>query len=89
MTGPWAQYALYNRLANETLFEICSGLSEVEYRRDLGAFFGSVHSTRYVRRGRDWIGASNAFSKLYRTISNVAACVTSTMPASSRRIRCR
>ena len=45
MTGPWAQYAHYNRLANETLFEACSGLSDAEYRRDLGAFFGSVHGT--------------------------------------------
>jgi uncharacterized damage-inducible protein DinB len=45
MTGPWAQYARYNRLANETLFEACSGLSDAEYRRDLGAFFGSVLGT--------------------------------------------
>jgi uncharacterized damage-inducible protein DinB len=45
MIGPWAQYARYNRLANETLFEACRGLSDAEYRRDLGAFFGSVQGT--------------------------------------------
>ena len=29
MTGPlWAQYALYNRLANETLYAACADLSE-------------------------------------------------------------
>ena len=45
MSEPWAQYALYNRLANELLFAACARLSETEYRRDLGAFFGSVHGT--------------------------------------------
>ncbi|MFO1159948.1 MAG: DinB family protein [Reyranellaceae bacterium] len=45
MTGIWAQYALYNRLANETLYEACAALSDEERRRDLGAFFGSVHGT--------------------------------------------
>jgi len=41
----WAQYALYNRLANETLYAACADLSEAERRRDLGAFFKSVHGT--------------------------------------------
>ena len=45
MTAIWAQYALYNRLANEKLYEACAGLSEEERRRDLGAFFRSVHGT--------------------------------------------
>ena len=45
MTEPWAQYARYNRLANESLYSACAGLGDAEYRRDLGAFFGSVHGT--------------------------------------------
>lgn len=49
MTGPpaapWAQYARYNRLANETVYAACAALSEAERRRDLGAFFKSVHGT--------------------------------------------
>ena len=45
MTQVWAQYAHYNRLANEKLYEACVGLSDAEYRRDLGAFFKSVHGT--------------------------------------------
>jgi uncharacterized damage-inducible protein DinB len=45
MTAIWGQYARYNRLANETLYAACAGLSGAEYRRDLGAFFGSVHGT--------------------------------------------
>jgi uncharacterized damage-inducible protein DinB len=42
---PWAQYARYNRLANESLYATCAQLSDAEYRRDLGAFFGSVQGT--------------------------------------------
>jgi uncharacterized damage-inducible protein DinB len=45
MTEVWSQYARYNRLANETLYEACAALSEEERRRDLGAFFKSVHGT--------------------------------------------
>src|SRR5260370_2270188 len=45
MTAIWAQYARYNRLANGKLYEACAALSEEERRRDLGAFFKSVHGT--------------------------------------------
>jgi uncharacterized damage-inducible protein DinB len=45
MATSWAQYALYNRLANERLYEACAALSDEERRRDLGAFFKSVHGT--------------------------------------------
>lgn len=45
MTAIWAQYARYNRLANQRLYEACAHLSDEERRRDLGAFFRSVHGT--------------------------------------------
>jgi uncharacterized damage-inducible protein DinB len=45
MTAIWSQYARYNRLANEALYEACAALSDEERRRDLGAFFTSVHGT--------------------------------------------
>ena len=45
MTAPWGHYARYNRLANETLYAACAALPDEERRRDLGAFFGSVHGT--------------------------------------------
>jgi uncharacterized damage-inducible protein DinB len=45
MTPIWAQYARYNRLANQILYEACGRLSDEERRRDLGAFFASVHGT--------------------------------------------
>lgn len=37
--------ALYNRLANERLYEACTALSDAERRRDRGAFFRSIHGT--------------------------------------------
>jgi uncharacterized damage-inducible protein DinB len=45
MTDLWTQYARYNRLANEALYEACANLPDADYRRDLGAFFGSIHGT--------------------------------------------
>lgn len=45
MIAPWRHYARYNRLANERLYEACAALSDEERRRDLGAFFKSVHGT--------------------------------------------
>lgn len=45
MTSPWTHYARYNTLANQTLYQACAALSEEERRRDLRAFFKSVHGT--------------------------------------------
>ena len=45
MTALWTQYARYNRLANQHLYEACGRLTDSERRRDLGAFFRSVHGT--------------------------------------------
>jgi uncharacterized damage-inducible protein DinB len=45
MSEPWAQYARYNRLANETLYAACAGLGDADWRRETGAFFGSVQGT--------------------------------------------
>lgn len=37
--------ASYNQWANNRLYEAASRLSEVDYRRDCGAFFKSIHGT--------------------------------------------
>lgn len=37
--------AQYNRWMNEKLYAVCAELSDVERKRDLGAFFGSLHRT--------------------------------------------
>lgn len=35
----------YNRWVNAHLYAVCAGLDEADYRRDLGAFFKSIHGT--------------------------------------------
>ncbi len=39
------RFAAYNRWANARLYEAALALSEAEYRRDVGAFFKSMHGT--------------------------------------------
>jgi uncharacterized damage-inducible protein DinB len=41
----WAQYARYNTLANQRLYAAASGLDDAARKRDVGAFFGSLHGT--------------------------------------------
>ena len=53
MTSPYQRFpdglfrglARYNRWMNDKLYEAAGGLDATERRRDLGAFFGSVHLT--------------------------------------------
>ena len=45
MAADWATFARYNSLANDRLYAACALLSDADYRRDLGAFFASVHGT--------------------------------------------
>lgn len=50
--------AAYNRWMNERLYEVCATLSEEERRRDMGAFFRSVHGTlnHILLADRVWMG---------------------------------
>src|SRR5688500_743982 len=43
--GLWAQYARYNTLANQRLYAAAAGLEDAARKRDVGAFFGSLHGT--------------------------------------------
>jgi uncharacterized damage-inducible protein DinB len=45
MKTHFEQFAVYNRWANARLYEAALALDEVEYRRDVGAFFKSMHGT--------------------------------------------
>lgn len=42
---PFRARAAYNRWMNERLLSVVDGLPEEDYRRDLGAFFRSIHLT--------------------------------------------
>lgn len=45
MLDHYRMYAAYNAWANGTLYEAVSALDDNAYRRNLGAFFGSLHRT--------------------------------------------
>ena len=45
MKSYFEQRAAYNRWANARLYEAALSLSDTDYRRDVGAFFKSMHGT--------------------------------------------
>src|SRR5262249_31174368 len=45
MKALFQMYAAYNAWANERLYGAAARISDLEYRRDRGAFFGSLHGT--------------------------------------------
>ena len=45
MLDHYRMFAAYNAWANGTLYEAVGQLDEAAYRRNLGAFFGSLHGT--------------------------------------------
>jgi uncharacterized damage-inducible protein DinB len=45
MKARYAMFAGYNAWANSRLYDAASGLSDVDYRADRGAFFKSLHGT--------------------------------------------
>lgn len=50
--------ARYNRWMNGNLYAVCAGMSDAERRRDVGAFFRSVHGTlnHLLFGDRVWLG---------------------------------
>ncbi|MFC3076100.1 DinB family protein [Shinella pollutisoli] len=45
MLDHYRMFAAYNAWANGLLYEAVGRLDDADYRRDLGAFFGSLHGT--------------------------------------------
>ena len=45
MKDHFAQFSSYNKWANARLYEAALALDEADYRRDVGAFFKSLHGT--------------------------------------------
>lgn len=50
--------AAYNQWANTRLYDACARLGDADYRRNLGAFFGSIHGTlnHLLLVDRLWLG---------------------------------
>lgn len=55
MKSRFEQLATYNRWANARLYEAAMALPESDYRRDVGAFFKSLHGTLNHLLVADWI----------------------------------
>jgi uncharacterized damage-inducible protein DinB len=45
MKQHFSMFALYNRWANERIYEAAAKLDDADYRADLGAFFSSIQGT--------------------------------------------
>jgi len=45
MRQHFQMFAAYNRWANDLVYDAAAELSEDDYRRDMGAFFKSIHGT--------------------------------------------
>src|SRR5258707_9043666 len=45
MKSLFEMYAAYNGWVNERLYDAAARIPDAEYRRDQGAFFGSLHGT--------------------------------------------
>jgi uncharacterized damage-inducible protein DinB len=45
ITDHYALLARYNQWMNQKLYAVCAGIPDVGRKKDLGAFFGSVHGT--------------------------------------------
>lgn len=45
MKHHFVMFAAYNRWANARLYDAAAALADADYRRDMGAFFGSIHGT--------------------------------------------
>ncbi len=60
-------FARYNQQFNQRLFDALAGLSEADRKKDLGAFFGSIHGTlnHVLLADRIWLGRfASAFPQL-------------------------
>jgi uncharacterized damage-inducible protein DinB len=57
MKAHFEQFAAYNRWANARLYQAAFALSDADYRRDVGAFFKSMHGTlnHLVLTDRIWL----------------------------------
>lgn len=53
--------AAHNTWMNRRLYDVCSQMSDEERKRDLGAFFGSIHGTfnHLLLGDRLWLGRFN------------------------------
>jgi uncharacterized damage-inducible protein DinB len=74
MKDHFAMLALYNRWANERLYEAVAGVSDADYRADRGAFFGSLHGTlnHLVVADRIWMRRFTRDGPVHTKLNEIA-----------------
>jgi len=64
------RFAQYNAWFNGRLYELVASLTEEERRRDMGAFFGSIHRTlnHLLLADRIWLGRISQYPRGFRSL---------------------
>ena len=74
------QFAAYNRWANARLYHAALALSDADYRRDVGAFFKSMHGTlnHLLVADRLWLKRLTGKERTHATLLVVSGNATAT-----------
>lgn len=67
MKNHYLMFAAYNKWGNDILYDAVAKLSDEQYRKDCGAFFGSVHNTL----NHILVGDTVWMSRFQRTATNL------------------
>jgi uncharacterized damage-inducible protein DinB len=74
MKSHYEMFAAYNRWANERLYEATEKVSDADYRRPLGAFFGSLNGTlnHLIVSDRIWMHRFTGEGPTYTRLNEIA-----------------
>ncbi|MFT2211635.1 DinB family protein [Rhizobium giardinii] len=92
MLDHYRMFAKYNRWANRRLYQAAGMLSDAQYRKDMGAFFGSLHRTlnHILAADRIWMkrftGTGEAPSTLDAILFDDLATLSTARTAEDERI---
>lgn len=92
MIEHYRMFADYNRWANRRLYQAAGGLSDAQYHKDQGAFFGSLHHTlnHLLVTDRIWMkrftGSGEAPASLNAILFDDFASLASARAAEDERI---
>lgn len=86
MKEHFSMFAQYNRWANERVYEAAAEVSDAEYRKDRGAFFGSLHGTlnHLVVTDRIWMRRFTGEGPAHTRLDEIAFDDLSTLSIARR-----
>lgn len=73
ITEHYRAMAGYNHWMNRKLYEVCAGLSDEQRKRDLGAYFRSIHGTlnHILLADRVWMGRFTDTPTAFKSLDQV------------------